>query len=76
VAYAYLVELSRNPALRPPLYQAAATGTKDEKIYLARVLAASGGKDAVPCLEKLSHDGDDQVAEEGLRALRTVKARL
>ena len=76
VAYAYLVELSRNPALRSPLYRAAETGTKDEKIYLARVLAASGGKDAVPCLEKLSHDGDDQVAEEGLRALRTVKARL
>ena len=76
VAYAYLVELSRNPALRPPLYRAAEMGTKDEKIYLARVLAASGGKDAVPCLEKLSHDGDDQVAEEGLRALRTVKARL
>src|SRR5579864_8594076 len=72
VAYAYLVEISRNPALRPPLYRAAETGTKDEKIYLARVLAASGGKDAVPCLEKLSHDGDDQVAEEGLRALRTV----
>ena len=76
VAYAYLVELSRNPALRPPLYRATEMGTKDEKIYLARVLAASGGKDAVPCLEKLSHDGDDQVAEEGLRALRTVKARL
>jgi len=76
VVYAYLVELSRNATLRPPLYHAADTGTKDEKIYLARVLAASGGKDAVPCLEKLSHDGDDQVAEEGLRALRTVKARL
>jgi HEAT repeat protein len=76
VAYAYLVEIARNPALRPPLYHAADIGTKDEKIYLARVLAASGGQDAVPCLEKLSHDGDDQVAEEGLRALRTVKARL
>lgn len=76
VAYAYLVEISRNPALRPPLYHAAENGTKDEKIYLARVLAASGGKDSVPCLEKLSHDGDDQVAEEGLRALRTVRARL
>jgi HEAT repeat protein len=76
VAYAYLVEIARNPALRPPLYHAADIGTKDEKIYLARVLAASGGQDAGPCLEKLSHDGDDQVAEEGLRALRTLKARL
>jgi HEAT repeat protein len=76
VAYAYLVEIARNPVVRPPLYHAVDIGTKDEKIYLARVLAASGGQDAVPCLEKLSHDGDDQVAEEGLRALRTVKARL
>ncbi len=76
VAYAYLVEIARNPELRPVLYHAAEIGTKDEKIYLARVLAASGGQDAVPCLEKLSRDGDDQVAEEGLRALRTVKARL
>lgn len=76
VTYAYLVELARNPALRPPLYHAAAIGTKDEKIYLARVLGASGGQDAVACLEKLSHDGDDEVASEGLRALRNLKARL
>ncbi|HKW98734.1 MAG TPA: HEAT repeat domain-containing protein [Bryobacteraceae bacterium] len=76
VAYAYLIELARNPALRPPLYHALDNGTKDEKVYLARVLAHSGGKDSVPYLEKLSHDGDDQVAEEGLRALRTLKARL
>lgn len=76
VVYAYLVELARNPALRPALYHAADIGTKDEKIYLARVLGRSGGQDSLPCLEKLSHDGDDQVAEEGLRALRTLRARL
>ena len=76
VAYAYLVELARNPGLRPPLVHAAGTGTKDEKIYLARVLAASGGQESVACLERLSHDGDSDVAEEGLRALRTLKARL
>jgi HEAT repeat protein len=76
VAYAYLVELARNPALRPPLVHAADIGTKDEKIYLARILARSGGQESVACLEKLSHDGDNDVAEEGLRALRTLKARL
>jgi len=76
VAFAYLVEVSRNPVLRPPLYHAAAIGTKDEKIYLARVLGASGGEDSVACLETLSHDGDDEVAQEGLRALRSLKARL
>ena len=76
VAYAFLVELARDPALLPPLYHAVEIGTKDEKVYLARVLARSGDKDAVPYLDKLSHDGDGQVAEEGLRALRTLKARL
>jgi len=76
VVYAYLVELARNPALRPALYQALDKGTKDEKIYLARVLARSGGQDAVPYLEKISHDDDGEVAQEGLRALRSLKARL
>jgi HEAT repeat protein len=76
VAQAFLVELARNPALRPPLYHAAEIGTKDEKVYLARILAVSGNQDSVACLEKLSHDGDDEVAQEGLRALRTLKARL
>jgi HEAT repeat protein len=76
VAYAFLVELARNPALRPPIYHAAEIGTKDEKIYLARILAVSGGQDSVACLEKLSHDADNDVSQEGLRALRTLKARL
>ena len=76
VAYAYLVEIARNPALRPPLYHAVEIGTKDEKVFLARVLAVSGGQDTVACLEKLSHDEDDEVAQEGLRALRSLRARL
>jgi len=76
VAYAYLVELARNPALRPPLYHAVDIGTKDEKVYLARVLAVSGGQDSIASLEKLSHDGDGDVAQEGLRALRSLRARL
>jgi HEAT repeat protein len=76
VAYAFLVELARNPALRPPLCHAVDIGTKDEKVYLARVLAVSGGQESISCLEKLSHDRDDEVAQEGLRALRTLRARL
>jgi HEAT repeat protein len=76
VAYAFLAEVARDPALRPALYHAVDIGTKDEKVYLARVLAVSGGQDTVQCLEKLSHDGDGEVAGEGLRALRTLKARL
>ena len=76
VAYAFLIELARNPALRPPLHHDLEIGTKDEKIYLARVLASSGGDDSLPYLDKVSHDQDDEVAQEGLRALRALKARL
>jgi hypothetical protein len=50
-------------------------GTKDEKIYLARVMARSGDKNDVPQLEKLSHDDDPEVAQEGLRAMRNLQAR-
>jgi len=51
-------------------------GSRDEKIYLARVLAASGDQSSVPYLDKISRDSDQQVAQEGLRALRSLKARL
>ncbi len=76
VAFAYLVETSRDPAVRALLYQSLANATKDEKIQLAGVLARSGDQESVPYLEKLSHDADDQVAQEGLRALRALRARL
>jgi len=78
VAQAYLIELARNPenrqAIYPYLQQSGAT--KDEKIGLARVLATSGDRDAIPYLETISHDPDGDVAQEGLRALRTIRARL
>lgn len=73
VAYAYLVETARDPQVRNALYPALETGTKDEKISLARVLGRSGDQDSIPHLEKLSNDSDAQVAQEGLRALRTLK---
>lgn len=76
VAYAFLTETAREPDVRGALYQAVPNATKDEKIYLARVLARSGDQAAVPYLEKLSRDGNQEVAQEGLRALRTLKARL
>ena len=51
-------------------------GTKDEKIYLARVLAASGDQSSIPYLDKVSRDNGQDVAQEGLRALRSLRARL
>jgi hypothetical protein len=47
VAYPFLVELARDAAVRQALYVPLASGTKDEKIYLARVLARSGDSGSV-----------------------------
>jgi HEAT repeat protein len=74
-AFPFLVELASDPAVRKLLYTPLLQGTKDEKIYLARVMAISGDKNDMPQLEKLSHDGDPEVAQEGLRALRNLQAR-
>jgi HEAT repeat protein len=74
-AFPFLVELARDPSVRKSLYTPLLQGTRDEKIYLARVMARSGDKDDVPQLEKLSHDADPEVAQEGLRALRNLQAR-
>jgi hypothetical protein len=75
-AYAYLSEA----ALRKPVLQALYTqldpGSKEEKIYLSRVIAVSGDAGSVTYLEKMSRDTDPDVAKEGLRALRSLRARL
>ncbi|HWB84562.1 MAG TPA: HEAT repeat domain-containing protein [Bryobacteraceae bacterium] len=76
VAYAYMVELAREERVRQALYPMIAGATKDEKIGLARVLARSGDKESVPYLQKLSNDSDSDVAQEGLRSLRSLQARL
>jgi HEAT repeat protein len=76
VAYPFLVELARDAAVRQALYAPMAAGTKDEKIGLARVLARSGDSGSVAALDKLSKDPDPAVAQEGLKALRTLQSRL
>lgn len=75
VAFPFLVEAARDTAVRKLLYTPLLQGTKDEKIYLAQVMARSGTRDDVPQLEKLSHDGDPDVGKEALRALRNLQAR-
>jgi HEAT repeat protein len=76
VAYAYLVEAARRKPVLTALYSQFDSGTRDEKIQLARVLAASGDKSSIPYLDKASRDTDKEVAQEGLRALRSLRARL
>jgi HEAT repeat protein len=75
-ASAYLVEAARRPPVLAALHQPLETGTRDEKIQLARIIAVSGDAAAVPWLDKLSRDPDSTVAQEGLRALRSLRARL
>jgi len=76
VAEPFLVELARDDQVRRALYPTLASGTKAEKTGLAHVLARSGDAGSLPELEKLSHDPDPEVAQEGLRALRDLRARL
>jgi HEAT repeat protein len=76
VAMPFLVELARDGKVRGALYPAIPKGTKAEKIGLAAVLARSGDQQSVPALKQLSIDKDTDVAQEGLRALRTLQARL
>ena len=76
VAYAYLMEAARRKPVLILLQGQMESGTKDEKIYLARVLAASGDQSSIPYLDKVSRDTDRDVAQEGLRALRSLRARL
>lgn len=76
VAQPFLVELTRDAEVRQAVYRAVPGGTRDEKMLLAQVLARSGDRDTVPVLEQLSRDTDLEVAQAGLRALRTLRARL
>ena len=71
-----LLEAARDTAVRLQLYAPLEQGTKDEKIALAGILAADGDKATEPHLEKTSRDGDPQVAEAGLRALRNLRAHI
>jgi hypothetical protein len=50
--------------------------SKDERIQISAVLAQSGQADSVPFLETLAKDPDPDVAGEGIRNLRVLRARL
>jgi HEAT repeat protein len=70
-----LTELARDEAVRQALYAPLATGTRDEKIALARALARSGGRDSIAPLEKLQSDSDVEVSQEAGRAVRNLRQR-
>jgi HEAT repeat protein len=76
VAQPFLVELSRNAGVRRTLYTTFSGATRDEKIYLGQVLARTGDKETLPYLDALARDPDTAVAEQGLKSLKVLKARL
>ena len=72
----FLVELAREPAVRALLYAPLQSGTKDEKIGLARVLGRSGDKNSIEPLQKLTNDADPDVSQAALNAVRNLQAKL
>jgi HEAT repeat protein len=76
IARPFLVELARNPQVRSALYGPLASGTKDEKINLSRVLAVSGDRESIPQLQKLSNDPDPDVAQAALTAVKDLQSKM
>ncbi len=76
IASSFLIELTRDQKVRQAIYPMLAGATKDEKIQLSIVFSRSGDRDSVPYLETLSVDPVADVAQEGIRSLRTLRARL
>jgi HEAT repeat protein len=75
-AEGYLIELARDEDVRTALYPVLQTGTKDEKIRIARILGRSGDKSSIEPLDKLTEDKDPEVAQEAIRASKNLKARF
>jgi HEAT repeat protein len=71
-----LVELARDARVRAVLDGALPTGTRDEKIGLARVLGASGDQESMARLKKLMNDPDPAVSQAALDATRTLQVRM
>jgi HEAT repeat protein len=75
-AQPFLIELTRDADVRKSIYPAIRTANRKEKVRLAQVLAISGDQETLKVLELLSNDPDTEVAAEGLKAVKTLKARL
>jgi HEAT repeat protein len=76
VAMAYLRELAREEEVRAKLREQVSAANRAEKIGIARILALEGTREDAQTLDALAHDRDPEVAQEGIRAVRTLGARL
>lgn len=75
-AQTYLSELAREPAIRLALAAKLPGATKSEKIGLAWVLSLEGSAADQAAVDSLSNDSNPEVAREGIRAARALRARL
>ena len=74
-AQAYLVELARDSGFLPRLYPFMNSQDSGVRRRLCTVLMFTGDATSVEPLEHLSHDPNDDVAREAVRALRAVRLR-
>ncbi|MEJ7604842.1 MAG: HEAT repeat domain-containing protein [Bryobacteraceae bacterium] len=74
-ALAYLYELGREGVVRKTLYEYLKAANREEKMGIGQILAMSGGAGAVETLEWLP-DPDPEVAQAGVRSLRSLKTRI
>ena len=72
----FLAELARKPEVLSRLYEPLKNGSNDQKKNLAQVMAVSGNSESLPYLEALTHDPNVEVAQEAIRAAKSLKARL
>jgi len=72
----FLTELARRPSIISQLSQSVRGGSNEQKKNLAQVIALSGGADSLPLLQELSNDPNPEVAQEAMRAAKSLKARL
>lgn len=75
IAETYLIELTRNPQFLPKLYPDLSSDNATVRKRLCTVLVFTGDQSSLEPLERLSHDKNNDVAIEALRALRAVRTR-
>ncbi len=74
VATAYLSELARRDEVRRALFPLVTQATKDQKIALCSIFAATQSEDVVPTLNALAKDIDPDIAFAASRALRITQS--
>jgi HEAT repeat protein len=75
LASAYLTELVRRDDVRRALLPLVQQATRDQKIALCSILAASQADDVMPTLNALAKDADPEVAFAASKALRIAQGR-